>query len=167
MNRYGQVPRGPSSAWRRSPLDTQWVRRRASFLLFLTFGDDIIRPSYFFRAFSGQSSRNRVILSSYQQTMPAIVDLKYAWKLKEAHTHTHTRWAANHSDDSRCGRYVGLEAPGAYMAQATSRVQPSSFQVPAVQLYHVLPRHSNQKRPAICRTSISLFLSFSLSILPT
>lgn len=31
------------------------------FLLFLTFGDDIIRPSYFFRAFSGRSSRNRVI----------------------------------------------------------------------------------------------------------
>lgn len=53
-------------------------------------------------------------------------------------------------------------APGAYMAQATSRVQPSSFQVPAVQHYHVLPRHSNQKRPAICRGSISVYLSISV-----
>lgn len=158
-----KCPQGHPVPGRRSPLGTQWVRRRASFLLFLTFCDDIGRPSYFFRAFSGQSSRNRVILSSYQQTMPAIVDLKYAWKLNEAHTLSHTRWAANHSDDSRCGRYVGLEAPGAYMAQATSRVQPSSFQVPAVQHYQVLPRHSNQNRPAICCRSISLFLSFSLS----
>lgn len=69
-----------------------------------------------------------------------------------------------------------MGASGAYMAQATSRVQPSSFQVPAVQHYHVLPRHSNQKRPAICRGSISLSLSLhlpspsaslSLSLLPT
>lgn len=67
-----------------------------------------------------------------------------------------------------------MGAPGAYMAQATSRVQPSSFQVPAVQHYHVLPRHSNQKRPAICRGPISFYLSLSplplrpsLSLLPT
>lgn len=61
-----------------------------------------------------------------------------------------------------------MGASGAYMAQATSRVQPSSFQVPAVQHYHVLPRHSNQKRPAICRGSISsLYLSISPLSLPT
>lgn len=41
------------------------------FLLFLAFGDDIVRLSYFFRAFSGHLSRNRVILSSYQQYLPS------------------------------------------------------------------------------------------------
>lgn len=119
MNSYGGVPRSPSSARRRSPLNTQWVRRRASFCFFLSFGDDIVRASYFFRPFSGLSTGNRVVFLRCQQGLASSMrNVPGALKI--------TRFLECNPTEAILGAAGNAKgAPGGYMAQATSRVQPS------------------------------------------